>query len=180
MRVGIPAPALGSPPRALGRSPSPMSMPPVPKKEEKQGPKKKKGQKKSPPHSEPCKTIPSQAAWFLLAARCCTAQAFISTWMTRDPAKTLISQAVSQKLMSVLRWNNPIQGPTMSSLTLCNTCLWAHEVPEPEPFNKILASFVVRPFALVMRFQLEKTEFNMYIHYALSTPTQPDKVSDRI
>ena len=50
MRVGIPALALGSPPRALGRSPSPMSMPPVPKKEEKQGPPpKKKGQKKSPP-----------------------------------------------------------------------------------------------------------------------------------
>ena len=46
MRVGIPAPALGSPPRALGRSPSPMSMPPVPKKEEKQGPKKKKAKKK--------------------------------------------------------------------------------------------------------------------------------------
>ena len=49
MRVGIPAPALGSPPRALGRSPSPMSMPPVPKKEEKQGPKKKKKAKKNHP-----------------------------------------------------------------------------------------------------------------------------------
>ena len=46
MRVGIPAPALGSAPRALGRSPSPMSMPPVPKKEEKQGPKKTKKAKK--------------------------------------------------------------------------------------------------------------------------------------
>ena len=36
----------GLPPRALGRSPSPMSMPPVPKKAEKQGPPPKKRQKK--------------------------------------------------------------------------------------------------------------------------------------
>ena len=43
-----PSPGPRVSPRALGRSPSPMSMPPVPKKEEKQGPppKKKRPKKK--------------------------------------------------------------------------------------------------------------------------------------